>query len=68
MDLFIGVIVEMKFDYLEIFVLVKYSFGEDKLKVYVVVGFNIGYVLNGWVDIKINLLVDINLGFIEINL
>lgn len=67
-DLPIGVTAETKFDYLEIPVLAKYSFGEDKLKAYVAIGPNIGYALNGRVDTKTNLLVDINLGSTNINL
>lgn len=64
----VGVSAETKFDYLEIPVLAKYSFGEDNLKAYVAVGPNIGYALNGRVDTKTNLLVDINLGSTDINL
>jgi len=67
-DLPIGVTAETKFDYLEVPVLAKYSFGEDKLKAYVAVGPNFGYALNGRVDTKTNLLVDINLGSTNINL
>lgn len=67
-DLPVGVTAETKFDYLEVPILAKYSFGEDKLKAYVAVGPNIGYALNGRVDTKTNLLVDINLGSTNINL
>lgn len=67
-DVPVGVTAETKFDYLEIPVLAKYSFGEDNLKAYVAIGPNIGYALNGRVDTKTNLLVDINLGSTNINL
>lgn len=67
-DLPVGVTAETKFDYLEIPLLAKYQFGENRLKAYVAVGPNLGYALKGRVDVKTNILVGIDLGSTDINL
>ena len=64
----LGVTSEARFTYLELPVLAKVKFGDGPLQAYAIAGPTFGYATGGRLDNKANVLVEIDLGSIDINL
>ncbi len=64
----VGVRVIPQFDYLDLPLLAKYSFGDENVKAFLMAGPSFGYALNGRLTTKAQLLLDLDLGTTNLNL
>ncbi len=59
---------ETRIKYIEMPLLAKYKFGQDKLQAYVTAGPTIGYAADGQIDTYASLLLEVDLGSVPLNL